>query len=211
MNTLHVEYLMNHKLGLAQSYMKPTEEALLTDYLKAVPSLTISDKIESALLQKQVAELAEKNEEQNYIIKGKLSEKEKEYEELEAKMDIMMSNVASLMEHLTSGGKESVDLIGLNGEAIDASKHPEEESKQQLFRAAAIARARNEARIRGNNNNNSTKTFLMNARVKEEEPPPLQQQAHTGIGSVDGLSDARTTPNRGATKFRHIKDPRSCS
>ena len=41
MNTLHVEYLMNHKLGLTQSYMKPTKEALFNDYLKAVPSLTI--------------------------------------------------------------------------------------------------------------------------------------------------------------------------
>jgi hypothetical protein len=52
----------------------------------------------------------------------------------------------------------------------------------------------------------------------EQKKEQLQQQ-HTlgssgtaggdGVISVDGLSDARTTPNRAATKFRSIKDPRS--
>jgi hypothetical protein len=81
MITLHVEYLMNHKLGLAQSYMKPTEEALLEDYLKAVPALTIHYDKDKSVLEKQVAELVEKNEEANYVIKGKLAEKEKEAEQ----------------------------------------------------------------------------------------------------------------------------------
>jgi hypothetical protein len=36
----------------------------------------------------------------------------------------------------------------------------------------------------------------------------IQQQGIGGVMSVDGLSDVRTTPNRGATKFRS-KDPRA--
>jgi hypothetical protein len=75
MNHLNIELLMGHDTGLVESYYKPEEMAVLEDYLKAVDFLTInSDKI---TLQKQVAELTEKNKEENYIIKGKLAEKEK--------------------------------------------------------------------------------------------------------------------------------------
>jgi hypothetical protein len=48
--------------------------------LKAVDLLSVND--DKLTLQKQVAELTEKSKEENYIIKGKLSEKEKEIEEL---------------------------------------------------------------------------------------------------------------------------------
>jgi len=48
----------------------------LEDYLKAIDFLTIND--DKLTLQKQVSELTEKSKEENYIIKGKLSEKEKE-------------------------------------------------------------------------------------------------------------------------------------
>jgi hypothetical protein len=37
--------LMGHSLGIDDSYFKPTEEEMLQDYLKAVPSLTIGDTI----------------------------------------------------------------------------------------------------------------------------------------------------------------------
>jgi hypothetical protein len=99
MNILHVEFLMNHKLGLAQSYMKPTEEALLEDYLKAVPALTIHYDKDKSVLEKRIAELAKKNEEANYVIKGKLAEREKEMEALARKVeesDIMKREIAEL-------------------------------------------------------------------------------------------------------------------
>jgi hypothetical protein len=80
MKSVNVETLMGHKIGLSQSYYRPTEHELLQDYLKAVDLLTINDNKSSALLQKQVAELTEKSKEENYIIKGKLAEKEKELE-----------------------------------------------------------------------------------------------------------------------------------
>jgi hypothetical protein len=40
MNRLNVEYLLGHSIGLNSNYYRPTEQELLTDFLKAVPSLT---------------------------------------------------------------------------------------------------------------------------------------------------------------------------
>lgn len=94
MNRTNVEYLMGHSLGISQSYYKPVEKDVLADYLKAVDLLTIDSNDKSTtLLQKQVTELTEKSKEENYLIKGKLAEKEKEIEVLameakQAKMDL---------------------------------------------------------------------------------------------------------------------------
>jgi seryl-tRNA synthetase len=80
MNHSNVELLLGHYTDALQaSYYKPTEKDVLSDYLKAVDVLTID--YDKNTLTKQVAELAEKNEEQNYVIKGKLAAKEKEAEE----------------------------------------------------------------------------------------------------------------------------------
>jgi site-specific recombinase XerC len=43
MNHLNVELLQGHKLGLTGSYYKPREDDVLTDYLKAIPLLSIND------------------------------------------------------------------------------------------------------------------------------------------------------------------------
>jgi hypothetical protein len=85
MNHSNVELLLGHSADALQaSYYKPTEKDVLSDYLKAVNVLTID--YDKNTLTKQVAELAEKNEEQNYVIKGKLAEKEKEAEETRKKL-----------------------------------------------------------------------------------------------------------------------------
>jgi hypothetical protein len=52
-----------------------------------VPLLTINYDNDKTTLQKQVKELTEKSEEENYIIKGKLAEKEKELEALKARFE----------------------------------------------------------------------------------------------------------------------------
>jgi hypothetical protein len=52
----------------------------------------------STLLQKQVAELTEKSEEQNYIIREKLAKKEKEIEEMKAQMTILQANTSNLLK-----------------------------------------------------------------------------------------------------------------
>jgi integrase len=80
MKPINVELTMGHDIGISGSYYKPTEREILEDYLKAVDKLTINyDKL---TLHKQVSELTEKSKEENYIIKGKLSEKEKEIDVL---------------------------------------------------------------------------------------------------------------------------------
>ena len=76
MKPINIEKLMNHSIGISDSYYRATENEVLEDYVKAIGLLTIND--DKLTLQKQVAELTEKSKEENYIIKGKLFEREKE-------------------------------------------------------------------------------------------------------------------------------------
>jgi hypothetical protein len=177
MKPLNVELLMGHDSGISESYWRPTELEVLADYLKAVDLLTINDN--NSTLQKQVAELTEKSKEENYVIKGKLAEKEKEIkaaareaeetkkeiEEIKAKMEIFQANVSSYFRTLLpyTGSTqcrrrrlEPVEIIAWN---------EEESGSEGLFKAAAIARARNEAR------ENKKVTFRRTAKIKAEEPP----------------------------------------
>jgi hypothetical protein len=78
MKPINVELTMGHALGVSDSYYKPTEKEVLEDYLKAVDLLTINDN--KLILQKQVVDQTAKNKEENYIIKEKLVEKEREIE-----------------------------------------------------------------------------------------------------------------------------------
>lgn len=59
------EKLMGHKRGLDGAYLKPTIEECFTEFVKAIPDLTISDrerhKIETAKDKKKIEELAEAN------------------------------------------------------------------------------------------------------------------------------------------------------
>jgi hypothetical protein len=89
---------MNHSTGISDSYYRATEQELLEDYLKAVDMLSINN--DKLILQKQVAELTEKNKEENYIIKGKLSEKEKEIEELRNNGKVKEDALATLSDQV---------------------------------------------------------------------------------------------------------------
>ena len=75
MKSINVSYLMSHDTGIVQHYYKPTLDELLDNYLLAIGLLTIE---ESNKLSKQVQELKEKNEDAEYVIKGKLQEKDKQ-------------------------------------------------------------------------------------------------------------------------------------
>jgi hypothetical protein len=79
MKPINVEISMGHNIGLSASYYKPTEKEVLEDYLKAVDLLTISN---NNKLEKEISELKEKNEDNEYIIRGKLEEMRKELEPL---------------------------------------------------------------------------------------------------------------------------------
>jgi integrase len=98
MKPINVEILMSHSTGVSDSYYRPVKKDLLDDYLKAVDLLTINN--DKATLQKQVAELKQKNTEENYIIKGKLSEKEKEIEMLRQGDSMNTDAITNLSDQL---------------------------------------------------------------------------------------------------------------
>ncbi|CAN5520525.1 hypothetical protein BH18THE2_BH18THE2_15430 [soil metagenome] len=85
MKPINVEKLMNHSIGISDSYYRATEKELLDDYCRVVELLLIND--EKMTLQKQVTELTEKSKEENYVIKGRLSEKEEEIQSIREKYD----------------------------------------------------------------------------------------------------------------------------
>jgi hypothetical protein len=76
MKSINVEITMGHNIGITASYYKPNEKEVLDDYLKAVDLLTISQN--NAILDKKVKELQEQNKNTDYIIKGKLQEKDEQ-------------------------------------------------------------------------------------------------------------------------------------
>jgi hypothetical protein len=96
MKPINVEITMGHNVGLSSSYYKPTEREVLEDYVKAIDLLTVnSDKI---LLKKQVIELREKCENNEYIIKGKLQEKDEQIQMLTKKQEKFEQLIQSLIQ-----------------------------------------------------------------------------------------------------------------
>jgi hypothetical protein len=67
--------LLGHSIGLSDSYYKPTEKEMLTEYLKVVDALTINYENR---LSKQVQELKEKDDYQKYVIDKKIHEKDEQ-------------------------------------------------------------------------------------------------------------------------------------
>ena len=98
MKPINIEKLMNHSTGISDSYYRATEQELLEDYLKAVDMLSVND--DKFGLQKQVAELTEKSKEENYIIRGKLSEKEQEIQLLNQRDSMNADAIATLSDQL---------------------------------------------------------------------------------------------------------------
>jgi hypothetical protein len=106
MNHNNIKMLMAHSLGESGNYHRPTETQLLEDYLKAVDLLTVN---EENRLSKKINELQEKNEEKDYVIKGKLHEKDEQIEELrkndKMKEDVL-TNLSDRLMILTEKIKE---------------------------------------------------------------------------------------------------------
>jgi len=104
---IHAEFLMGHSLGLPDSYIKPIQDNVLEHYLKAAEDkLTINYDNDKATLQKQVAELTEKSKEKDYIIRGRLAEKERELEEIKAQQTILQANMGNVLKFLAGMEKE---------------------------------------------------------------------------------------------------------
>jgi hypothetical protein len=108
MRPINVEITMGHNIGVSASYYRPTEQQVLEDYLKAAEMLTVND--DKLTLQKQVAELTEKSKEENYVIKGKLSDREKEIQLLRRRDSMNTDAIASLSDQLAQVMQE-IEMI----------------------------------------------------------------------------------------------------
>ena len=96
MKPINVELTMGHDIGVSASYYKPREHEVLEDYLKATDLLTINS--DSKLLQKQVEELKEKSTDNEYIIKGKLREKDEQIQGLVKKQERFEQLIQTLID-----------------------------------------------------------------------------------------------------------------
>ena len=112
-----IEIMLGHKLpGVRSHYMKPDTKTLLEGtkevkgYLVAIDSLTINDENR---LSKQVQELKEKNEDAEYVIKGKLQEKEEKIHKLEQKYENDMKTLKTEMEAKFQQILERIELSEL--------------------------------------------------------------------------------------------------
>jgi integrase len=101
MKPIHIEYLMGHSLGITGHYFRPQEEEVFSDYLKAVDGLSIDkDQKTATLLQKQVTDIAVRNEEANQIIKTELAKKEKEAEEMKKQIAELTKTQQIILKNL---------------------------------------------------------------------------------------------------------------
>ena len=96
MKPINVEMLLSHSTGVSDSYYRPTEKDLFDDYLKAIDLFTING--DTVTLQKQITELEEKSKDNEYIIKGKLQEKDKQIEALVKKQEQFEKVIQSLID-----------------------------------------------------------------------------------------------------------------
>ncbi|MGB6530535.1 MAG: hypothetical protein WBF33_20715, partial [Candidatus Nitrosopolaris sp.] len=96
MRPINVEITMGHDIGLSESYYRPTQQEVLQDYLKAVDILTINGG--KVVLQKQVERIKQETKDNEYIIKGKLEEKEKQIELLISKQNQFEQLLQSLID-----------------------------------------------------------------------------------------------------------------
>ena len=101
MKSINIEMLMGHKIGVSGSYYKPTENELLDNYLLALDLLTID---EENKLRNENLILKQKSKDQDYIINGKLMEKERQIEGLQQSIEKILDTLGDL----TNGTEKDV-------------------------------------------------------------------------------------------------------
>ncbi len=79
MKSINIENLMNHSLGVSNSYYRPRENELLDDYLKAIKDLTIEKSIDDGIKKEDVEEkikiLEEKYNNNVYLLREEMNSK----------------------------------------------------------------------------------------------------------------------------------------
>jgi hypothetical protein len=89
-----IETLMNHSLGISDSYYRITESELLEDYLKANDFLLIDNQQK---LQKHIVDLTEKNQKQRNDAITRLQERDKDIIELKAAVEFLKNKMIAAM------------------------------------------------------------------------------------------------------------------
>jgi len=108
MKPINVEIIMGHSIGVSSSYYKPKESEVLQDYLHATDLLTISN--DGIVLKKQVEELEQKSNNNEYMIRGKMQERDEEIEALSNHVN----SLQSMMEKLIASLSNTTDQQHLN-------------------------------------------------------------------------------------------------
>jgi predicted nuclease with TOPRIM domain len=92
---------MGHDIA-PESYYKPTERDVVQDYLKAADLLIVNGDtaVTTTTKQKQVQQLKENAKDSEYVIKGKLEDKEKEIRSLKEDMNSMRDDMNNVFEIL---------------------------------------------------------------------------------------------------------------
>ena len=114
-NPLIKELLMGHSVGLDNSYYRPSESTMLTEYAKAINALTIDDaykwkqkyeqsQIDNEVLQRQEAEIK--------ALRQRLETKVKSFEEA----------VASFPTIKKQKKKQKIDILRIKRKDLERSK-----------------------------------------------------------------------------------------
>ncbi len=98
MRPLNVEITLGHNIGLSGSYYKPTGKEILEDYLKATGLLTINTN--QKVLEKEITKLKEKSQDNDYVIRAKLYEKDEQIKELKKSDKVKEDALAHVSDQL---------------------------------------------------------------------------------------------------------------
>lgn len=114
----NVELLMGHDIGLSTSYYKASERELLTDYLKAVPYLTVNDESIVETLKEQQKELEQREQ-----------EKDKKLAEMERRLN-EMHQMLQAMQKVNEYHEDHQKLLVQSERYRQAAKEVEEEREE---------------------------------------------------------------------------------
>src|SRR5215469_15283898 len=119
MKPINVEITMGHNIGLSESYYRPTQQEVLQDYLKAVDNLTIG--VDKAVLQKQVDRIKQETKDNEYVIRGKLQEKDEEIRSMKEDLSYMRSQMNDVLEVLKIA-KSKDGMLGKDRTMLDGNR-----------------------------------------------------------------------------------------
>lgn len=129
------EMLLGHSIGLSDAYYRPTEQQCLNEYLKVVDDLTINNEYR---LSKQVKELVEENQDKDYLIKGKLQEKDEQIKVLTSQLNDIAKQVQDINQN-TKIDKETIkrlsseEMFELFLKNMDQKHKKKQKLEQQLL------------------------------------------------------------------------------